>query len=131
MTHKLEGDWHSYVAIATGTPPVTVLLPDDIITIDSVNEITHEIKGRHRLSGGDKALSGSVVNVGNTFALFLEREPVGGMKRRYEGSLVAEDTDAEILVIVGTKGNHSKLVGKKTVALAGSQDNGIWVATQP
>lgn len=132
MAHKLLGDWHSYIAVEKGSPTKTEFEADDTITIDSVDVLTGEVRGRHRRQSGDLNLTGTVVNVGNSFAVFLEREPVGTKIRRYEGSLVAEDPQAGTLIIVGMKTEPSEIrAGERAPVAAATQDNGIWVSTQP
>ena len=135
MPHKLLGTWHSYLVIKLPgtTPQKSVIVEDDDIVIDSVDETTRQIGGSHN----GKTITGSFIPTGSSFAVVFEHDFSVLKKHHYEGSLVAEDSVHNVLVIIGTKRPVSKTQQKKkkpsvtSAALTASQEDGTWVATKP
>jgi len=135
MPHKLLGTWHSYVVVKLPGPPPqkSIIVEDDDIVIDSVDETTRQITGTHL----GKAITGSIIPTGSSFAVVFEHDFSVLKKHHYEGSLVAEDSAHNVLVMVGTKRPVPKTALKKkkasvkSAALTPGQEDGTWVATKP
>lgn len=132
MAHKLDGKWHSYVVVKLPSGTETVIADDDFFIDVRVNETTGAIEsGSH--SG--KPISGSIIPIGNSFAVTIEHERSTLFNSRYEGALVAEDGARGILIIAGTKRKVPKAARPKGEDLmkedVASQEEGTWVGTKP
>jgi hypothetical protein len=133
--HKLLGTWHSYVVVKLpGAPPQkSIIVEDDDIVIDSVDETTLQIGGSHN----GKTITGTFIPTGSSFAVVFEHDFSVLKKHHYEGSLVAEDSVHNVLIISGTKRpvpktlKSKKKASVKSAAVTTGQEDGTWVATKP